>query len=424
MTPYQKFLAQKQKLAKGDGFTPKITNKFCKDFQGEIITTACENSRYANFAGCGLGKGYMQLEWADQISRRENKPVLIHTPLAVAGQFLEEGEKFGIEISRPNGKAKIHVANYEQIDNLDCSQYVGIALDEASILKSLDGKTKQKLIEVYQRTKYKFPNTATPSPNDPMELGNQSEFLNVLSRNEMLAMYFVHDGGETSKWRLKKHGIEPFYRWVNSWAFFIESPEDLGYDGSEYVLPPLNIEEIRIETENRSGGLFNDIAVSATKFNSELRATMKERMMKTAEIVDTKKDPVIIWVKQDGEADYLQELLPDAVEVRGSMKTEEKEEKLLGFAKGHFSQLITKGKIAQYGLNYQNCPNQIFPSLDYSYESFHQMIRRSWRFGQKKQVNGHLVVTDTMQNVLASIKKKQELWQEMISVIRKIRLAS
>lgn len=295
----------------------------------------------------------------------------------------------------------------------------GFLVHNSSILKSFDGKTKQKIVSSFMDTEYKLPCTATPSPNDPMELGNHAEFLNIMSRNEMLAMYFVHDGGDTAKWRIKKYGRVPFYKWIASWATIITKPSDLGYPDGDFILPPLNIIEKKITTDNIGESLFNELAVSATDFNKGLRETMKERLTETAYLSDH-KEPVIIWVKQDAEADYLKDLIPEAIEVRGNQSREEKEEKLLGFAKGDFRVLITKTKIASYGLNLQNCNNQIFPSLDFSFESLFQAIRRSYRYGQKKEVNIHILATDRMSNVIQSIKEKEKQWQYMISEMVKV----
>jgi Helicase conserved C-terminal domain. len=423
MTPYEEFIKQKRKKTLETGFAVKREklNPKMEEFQKDIVLESLLRGRGANFSDTGLGKTFMQLEWANHVIQKENKPGLILTPLAVAGQTIEEGEKFGIGVSRVGGSEKIHVANYEQIDNIDLSKYIAIVPDESSILKNFDGKTKQKLVDVFSNFKYKLPCTATPSPNDPMELGNHSEFLNVMSRNEMLAMYFVHDGGETAKWRLKRHGMKAFYEWVLTWASVITKPSDYGYDDGKYILPKLNIIERKIATENRGDSLFNDLAVSATEFNSELRRTLVDRMEMVATDVNSSKEPFIVWVKQDAEADYLMQIIPDAVEVRGSMKLEQKEERLLGFKHGDFRVLVTKPKIAQYGLNYQHCNNLCYPSLDFSFESLYQSVRRSYRFGQKKEVNVFMYKTDTMSNVFASLAKKESNWKEMVSQINAIR---
>lgn len=413
---YSDFIKAKHGRIAEAGIEVKSLNKKLFPFQKDIVRTALKAGRYAIFADCGMGKTPMQLEWAHRISKAKGIRTIILTPLAVAGQTIQEAEKFGIVASRENDK-EIFVTNYDQLDNIDLSQFGAVVLDESSILKSLDGKTKSALIESFRHYDYKLCCTATPSPNDPMELGNHAEFLGQMNHNEMLAMYFVHDGGETSKWRLKKHGVKPFYEWVSTWASVISKPSDMGYEDGGFVLPELRFTEHKLQTENKGESLFNDVAVSATEFNAELRRTKVDRLEKAAEIINESTEPFIVWVKQNEEADYLRAIIPDAVEVRGDDDRDYKEKMLLGFANGDFRVLITKAKIAQYGLNYQNCHNQVFPSLDFSFESFYQCVRRSYRFGQRHEVDVHIVTTDSMQNVIASIKKKEQQWKEMVSII-------
>lgn len=292
--------------------------------------------------------------------------------------------------------------------------YAGVVLDESSILKNFDGETKKMIIELFSDTPYKLACTATPSPNDVMELCNHAEFLNVMSRNEMLAMYFIHDGGNTTSWRLKGHCEQMFWDFVSDWAVMLCKPSDIGFSDEGYVLPAMNLIETHIETDKRDNGkLFNDTSVNATDYNKELRATINERLQKVAEIVNHSEENWIVWIKQDDEGDMLRKLIPDAVEVRGSESPSAKREKLIGFAKNKYRVLITKLKIAQFGLNYQNCHNQIYASLDFSFESTYQGIRRSWRFGQEHEVNVYLICTDTMANVRETIVKKQNQFENM-----------
>lgn len=415
MNDYKEFLKTKVKSHKDSGFDAAHLNANLFPFQQYIVKTALKKGRYAIFADCGLGKTLMQLEWANQVFNHTQMPVLILAPLAVSGQTIQEGKKFGIEVHKYDGRHfPIQITNYEQLENIDCSLYSGIVLDESSILKNFEGATKELIIERFAQTPYKLACTATPSPNDPMELGNHAEFLNVMSRNEMLAMYFVHDGGETAKWRLKGHSVDRFWQFVSSWAVMVSKPSDLGYSNEGYCLPALNYIERQIVTKARDNGqLFNDVAISATNFNQELRQTKEERLNAVVEIVNNSDESFIIWVKQNEEGEYLRKLIPGSVEVKGSDTPEYKEDKLLGFANNDFRVLITKSKIAQFGLNYQNCHNQIFASLDFSFEGLYQSIRRSYRFGQTKPVNIHLITTDTMQNVRESIKQKQTQFQIM-----------
>lgn len=425
MQDYLKFLESKIKRVYEAGFDvdQNTLNKHLFDFQRYIVAKAVKMGKYAVFADCGLGKTLMQLEWGRLVSEHTQKPVLVLCPLAVAGQTIEEGVKFGIHVEKlvsmtelPNG---IYITNYDQLENINASQFSGVVLDESSILKNYEGSTKNMVIDYFQQTPYKLACTATPSPNDFMELGNHSEFLNIMPRNEMLAMYFVHDGGETAKWRLKGHCEDGFWKWVSSWAVMLTKPSDIGFNADGYNLPALNYIEKQIVTPKRDNGtLFNDVAISATDFNGELRLTKIERMTEVVDIVNNSDEPFIIWIKQNEEGDYLKKLIPDAVEVRGNDSADYKEKMLLGFAQNKFRVLITKAKIAQYGLNYQNCRNQVFASLDFSFEGLYQSIRRSYRFGQKNEVNIYIVTTDTMQNVIQSIRNKQgqfELMQRKLS---------
>lgn len=405
---YLDFLQQKQKTHIESGFEINDLNSNLFDFQKFIVKRALKAGKYAIFADCGLGKTLMQLEWAYQVQKHTNKPVLILMPLAVKGQTMQESEKFGIDTTN------IHFYNYEQLENINCSIYSGVVLDESSILKNFEGATKKQIIDLFSKTPYKLACTATPSPNDPMELGNHSEFLDVMSRNEMLAMYFVHDGGETAKWRLKGHAVKLFYQFIGSWAIMLNKPQDIGFKMDGYNLPSLNLIERQIKTPKRNNGiLFNDTAISATNFNQELRLTKLERIDEVIKIVNASNENFIIWIKQNEEGEYLKKLIPEAVEVKGSDTPEYKEKMLLGFANNQFRVLITKTKIAQFGLNYQNCRNQIFASLDFSFEGLYQAIRRSYRFGQKNEVNIYLISTDTMSNVIQSINNKQKQFELM-----------
>ena len=413
---YLDFIEAKKKTVSNSGITVEETelNNSMFPFQKFIVQRALNRGKYAIFADCGLGKTLMQLEWARIVSEKTNRPVLVLAPLAVTGQTIKEGEKFGIEINRISDCGMIKISNYEQLENIDVSEFSGVVLDESSILKNFEGATKNLITQKFKQTPYKLACTATPSPNDPMELGTHCEFLDVMTRNEMLATYFVHDGGETAKWRIKGHAVNDFYNFVGTWGIMLSKPSDIGFSSDGYDLPELNLIERQVKTEKRDNGqLFNDVAISATNFNQELRITRVERIEQVAEIVNRSDENFIIWVKQNEEADAIKKLIPEAVEVRGSDSPEYKESKLLGFANNEFRVLLTKTKIAQYGLNYQNCRNQVFASLDFSFEGLYQSIRRSYRFGQKNEVNIYMITTDTMTNVVESINKKQKQFKEM-----------
>jgi len=405
---YEEFIDQKISTIKESGFEATDLSIHLFEFQSFIVKRALKKGRYAIFADCGLGKTIMQLEWSVQVARHTKSKVLILAPLAVTSQTEHEAVKFGYDLSM------IDIYNYEQLHNIDPSIYAGIVLDESSILKNFEGKIKKQIIDSFSDTPYKLACTATPSPNDPMEIGNHSEFLNVMSRSEMLAMFFVHDGGDTSQWRIKGHAYKQFYHFIASWAVMLNRPEDIGFHMDGYSLPGLNMIEHKITTPKRDNeSLFNDMAVSATNFNQELRNTRHERMKKAAEIANATDEQVIIWIKHNDEGKWLTDNIPDAIEVKGSDDPDLKKKSLLGFADGDFRVLVTKSKIAQFGLNYQNCHIQIFASLDFSFEALYQSIRRSYRFGQQKPVDIHIITTDTMQNVIQSINDKQKLFLSM-----------
>ena len=418
---YLEFLETKKRKKIESGFTDIVLNEKLFDFQKYCVETALRKGKFALFEDCGLGKSIQQLDWAKNVCNHTGQPVIIVAPLAVVGQTIQEGVKFGYVVNEIKDNADfnslengIYITNYDNLDNVDCSVFSGVVLDESSILKNFQGATKQKLIDQFRYTPYKLACTATPSPNDVMEICNHAEFLDVMTRNEMLAMYFVHDGGNTSSWRLKGHAQGAFWDFVSTWAVMLSSPSDIGFDGSKYILPKLNMIECFVTTPKQDNGkLFNDMSVNATGFHQELRNSMQFRMDKVVEIVNSSTENFIVWISHDDEGKYLRERIKDAVEVKGSDVKSYKKEKLLGFANGDFQVLITKLKIAQFGLNYQNCHNQIFASLDFSFESTYQGIRRSYRFGQTDDVNVYLVITDTMQNVKSSFEEKQKQFLTM-----------
>ena len=421
---YNQFLESKIKVAKSVGINVDESqlNKHLFPFQKFLVKRALKHGKYALFEDCGLGKTIQQLEWAQQVLNHTGKPVLIVAPLAVVRQTIKEGLKFGYTVIKylpemitmhqtPPG---IYITNYDQLHNINADDYAGIVLDESSILKNEDGAITNLVFEAFANTPYKLACTATPSPNDPMELGTHAEFLDVMTRNQMLAMYFVHDGGETSKWRIKGHAIKSFYRFVGTWAVMLSSPKNIGFDMAGYDLPSLNLYERQIKTTHKNNfALFNDTAVSATTFNQELRITKVERLTEAAKILNDSNELFIATVKQNEEADFLKGLVPDAIEVRGNDSPEFKEQTLLDFADSKFRVLLSKGKIIKFGLNYQNCHNILVCSLDFSFEELYQLIRRCYRFGQKHPVNLYLITTDTMSNVIQSINHKQKQFEIM-----------
>lgn len=421
---YNAFLETKKQTRIESGFDIEENelNPLLFPFQKYCVKRALQAGKFAMFEDCGLGKTVQQLEWAQKVIERTNMPIIILAPLAVVSQTIKEGEKFGydvheIEDDSNSFSANIYITNYENLEHIE-NQYVnwgGCILDESSILKNFQGKTKEKILNYFRSTPYKLACTATPSPNDTTELCNHAEFLDVMTRNEMLAMYFVHDGGSTSDWRLKGHAKQSFWDFVSTWAVMLNKPSDIGYADDGYTLPPLNVIQEIVETPKRDNGLlFNSTAVNATDFHKELRNTYQIRLDKVVEIVNSRpNESFIIWIGHDDEGRYLRSKLQDAIEVKGSDTKEYKKSKLLGFGRGEFRVLITKLKIAQFGLNYQNCHNQIYASLDFSFEATYQGIRRSYRFGQTEQVNIYLITTDTMQNVKDSFDEKQKAFTSM-----------
>ena len=409
MNEYQEFLKQKQKAKEHKGFAALPMNDKLFPFQQFIVERNLSKGKHAVFADCGLGKTVMELETASQIVRHTNKPVLILAPLVVVAQTKREAEKFGFDLD------KVTITNFENLHNINPLEYAGLIVDESSIMKNFEGQIKKQLFEYFHNTPYKFAFTATPSPNDPMELANHSEFLGYQSRLGMLATYFINDQDHTSKWRLKGHAIEKFYQFVSSWAIMLTNPADIGYPMQGYDLSEVIYKEHQLITENdfSNGMLFPSLAVSATDFNKELRRTKEQRIAKAIEIANANEEPHIVWVKHNDEGKEVTAGIHGAVEVSGSDKPEEKAQKLLDFVDGKFRVLVTKPKIAQYGLNFQHCLNQTFMSPDFSFEGFYQAVRRSHRFGKKGDVTVNIVTTDTMQNVISIIKEKEKQFKQM-----------
>lgn len=359
----------------------------------------------------------MQLEWAKLVAEHEGRPVLILAPLSVSRQTIAEGAKFGYKVTRYHEMTdddKIVIDNYEQIDNIEDTRFVGVVLDESSILKNFTGKYRCELTAKFKSMPYKLCCSATPSPNDLNEIGNHSEFLNVLDAQDMRSKWFVREEG-MNNYRLKGHAKADFYGWIASWAVLFENPADIGFveTGKKFILPKLNYIEHQIETAAPEGYLFSKGIVNATNFNAELRKTKYERLELAAKIAKDTSGQVLIWIKQNEEGDILRQLLPDAVEVKGADKDSDKERRLLDFADGKIRVLISKAKICGYGMNFQKCGTQIFVAPDFSFEDFYQQVRRSYRFGREGEVNIHLIVTDTMQNARTIIEEKQRKFEEM-----------
>lgn len=425
---YKDFIAQKQKIDAPSGFADGAEKTFPLSnsglislfpFQDAIVRWALRRGRAAIFADTGLGKSMMQSSWAYAVSQYTGGRVLIVAPLCVAAQTVMEAAKLGISVTflrempkaSPNG---IIITNYENLDNfksaIEAGVFQGIVLDESSILKHETSKTREHIIRVSGTIPYRLSCTATPSPNDFMELGAQAEFLGVMSSVEMLAMFFVHDSGETSKWRLKGHGRDKFWEWLASWAVFIKRPSDLGFSDAGYDLPALEIKHIGIGVDDGSfvsGGIVDRAKVK--------RDTVEERVKACAELVNGTSGPMLVWCHRNDESDLLASLIPGAVKVSGADSLEAKEEKILGFSSGKYRVLITKPKIAGFGMNWQHCSQMAFVGLSDSFEQIYQAIRRCWRFGQSKPVTVHFVAHAAEGPVLENVKRKEEQAEQMAS---------
>lgn len=415
MNNYDDFLKQKQKTFIESGFeiNQSELNPLLKDFQKYAVSVALRKGKFALFFDCGLGKTFCQLEWAKHVKNKTNKKVLVLAPLAIVEQTKTEAHKFNIELD------VFDITNYDQLKNIDETQYAGVVLDESSILKGRDGKMSRLIIDKFKSTPYKLACTATPSPNDHMELGQHSEFLNTMTYQEMLAMYFVHDGGETSKWRLRKHAIDDFWKFVASWSMSIDNPKTLGFNSDGYNLPEIEYIEHAIKVENNTNTLFNDVAVSATDLHKDLKRSFEDRINKTIELVNSNNEQWIIWALSNEETNELKKRIPEAINVQGSDSPEFKAKHLNGFAKGEFRVLITKTSIASMGMNYQNCHNMVFTSYDFKFEQFYQAVRRCYRFGQTNNVKVHLLIPESQANVRNSILEKQSKHFEMITQMAK-----
>ena len=429
---YDNFVAMKSQLRSNSGFKPLFIPDKAFDFQKYLIEWNMLNARVANFADCGLGKSLLELTFAENVVRKENKPVLIICPIAVAEQMKREGEKFGIEakVSRDGNRngAKIVITNYERLHYFNPKDYIGSIPDESSAIKAFDGKRRKLVTRFMSKHKYRLMGTATASPNDFIELGTHSEALGELTQSEMIDQYFrssdkkrhdlFKDGDfwNRAKYFFRPHAEIPFWRFVCSWARALRKPSDLGYDDNGFILPKLIEEQIMIDHEFiPPGELFPRVARTLREQREERSRTLMQRCEKVAEIVLSHKDEnVVIWCDYNPEGELLAKLIPDCVEVAGRHSDEEKEEKLEAFSTGKIKRLVTKMKIAGFGLNWQHVGLQtMFPS--HSFEKRYQSIRRSWRFGRKGDVKIFTVTTPGEAGITENLKKKQEKTDRMFS---------
>jgi DNA modification methylase len=420
---YADFLAKKALVSVPTGLAdvPDL-NPMLFDYQHAITGWALRRGRAAIFADCGLGKTPMQLEWAKYVSDETNGAVLMLAPLAVAEQTEREARKFGVEARycrKDDGYNGVIVTNYEMLEHFDTRRFSGVVLDESSILKAYDGATRTAITEAFALTPFRLACTATPAPNDFMELGNHAEFLGVMSRAEMLATFFVHDGGETQAWRLKGHARNDFWKWLASWAVMLRHPADLGFNGAGYELPPLNTTQHTVATGATDGALFAMEAQTLQERIAARRASVDERADRCAALVNANAEPWVVWCHLNSEADALLARIPDAVEVRGADDHDTKRRVLLDFAEGRIRVLVTKPSIAGFGMNWQHCAHMAFVGVSDSWEQYYQAVRRCWRFGQDRPVHVHVISADTEGAVVSNLKRKDaqadELARELVA---------
>lgn len=420
---YTDFIQRKHRAHNPTGIEPESIHEHLFDFQADTVKWSLKKGRSCIFAGTGLGKTLMQCEWGRHFEGRK----LIVAPLAVGHQTIHEARSLGMKI-RPIysaldlvGSDGVFIVNYDRLHLVGAEKWDAVILDESSIIKSHDGKFRNYITDVFRNVPYRLACTATPSPNDYMELATHAEFCGAMSRSEMLATFFTHDGGDTSKWRLKGHAKKDFWRWVASWAAVYAHPADLGYDTPGYDLPELKFQDHLVDVPGTVlGGLFGDGRVSATKTYAVLRESADVRTEIAAKIVaEDSTRSAVIWCHTDEEQKLLEKMIPGAASVKGSQSVEEKERGLQEFSGGAKKQIITKPKIAGFGLNWQHCDRMIFCGVTYSFEQIYQAIRRCWRFGQKNPVTVHMVTCNAQSAIVDALRVKQEAFTTMAQEVKK-----
>lgn len=412
---YERFLAKKAVMDPMTGLSDIPPLPGCLfPHQRDIVAWALRRGRAALFAGTGLGKSLMELAWAQAVTQSTGKDILHLAPLAVSNQMAREAEKFGIAarvVARQSDCGHgTNITNYQKLDHFDLSRFGGVILDESSILKSTDGKYRTALIESCHHIPFRLAATATPAPNDFMELGNHAEFLGVMKYTDMLSTFFTHDGGSTQNWRLKGHAENEFWRWMASWAVMLRKPSDLGYANDGYDLPPLHYHQHIVGVEYapsiETGFLFPMQAATLGERIAARRDSIGERVARAIEVTPDDR-PFVWWCNLNSESEALSKAIPDAVEVRGGESDDVKERKLIDFSEGRIRVLVTKPSICGFGMNWQHCADTGFVGLNDSFEQFYQAIRRFWRFGQSKPVNCHIIAAETEGATVANIKRKE-----------------
>lgn len=412
---YEIFLASKAIIDPMTGLTSLPELPECLfPHQRDIVAWALRRGRAALFAGTGLGKSLMELAWAQAITDATGKDILHLAPLAVSNQMAREAEKFGLAakvVARQSDcEPGTSITNYQKLEHFDLSRFGGVIIDESSILKSTDGKYRTALIEACQSIPFRLAATATPAPNDFMELGNHAEFLGVMRYTDMLATFFTHDGGSTQNWRLKGHAENEFWKWMASWAVMLRKPSDLGYANEGYDLPPLRYHQHTVSVEYapsmETGLLFPVEASTLQERIAARRDTVAERVAAAVAVTPADR-PFVWWCNLNAESEALAKAIPDAVEVRGSDSEDAKERKLIDFSEGRIRVLVTKPAICGFGMNWQHCADTGFVGLNDSFEQFYQAIRRFWRFGQTIPVNCHIIASELEGATVANIKRKE-----------------
>ena len=433
MTDYQTFIKQKAQLDGQYGFEPTALPAYLFPFQASLVEWAVRKGRAAIFADCGMGKTLMEMAWAINVAGRTGKPVLILTPLAVAGQFVQEAERFGIDAARSyRGEVStpVVITNYERLHLFHPGDFGGVVCDESSILKSFDGVRRAEITEFMRKQEYRLLGTATAAPNDYTELGTSSEALGYLGYMDMLGRFFTNKKRTSRQmqgrwrdsddgWRFKGHAEQAFWRWVASWARALRKPSDLGFSDDGFILPPLKIREHVVTARApRPGMLFTLPAIGLQEEREERRRTIAERCEMAAELVANTGQPAVLWCHLNDEGDRLEKLIPGAEQVSGKDSDDSKEEKFTRFANGETRVLITKPKIGAWGLNWQHCNHlTFFPS--HSYEQYYQAVRRCWRFGQKRPVTVDIVATEGEVEVQKNLQRKAtaaaQMFTELVS---------
>lgn len=419
---YDDFIESKSRKAHTLGFEPMPFTGPLFDWQKVTTGWAIRKGCAALFEECGLGKTLQQLEWACQVTRHTRKPVLILTPLAVAKQTENEATKFGyvakvVAEASEIGHAGIYITNYDKLDHFDSVDFGGVVLDESSILKNFTGKTRRRLTDRFRDTHYRLCCTATPSPNDYTEFGQHADFLGVCSPAQMLATFFINDTFNTGDWRLKKHAELKFWEWVSSWAACISKPSDIGFSDDGYDLPALNLQTRIVDVDEVAGAdegeMFRVATLSATTMHKELRMTASKRAEEVASLTNSSDESWLVWCNTNMESSILAKLIPDAIEVVGSDSAKFKTDAIAGFINGTHRVMISKAGMMGYGLNLQHCRNVAFVGLSYSFEDFYQALRRSYRFGQAREVNAYVIHATTEGAIMKTIRRKIEQHEEM-----------